>query len=173
MKRALVVSGALVIACGLAGCEETPISPTANQSPFITGQFAGTWAGATVPVRVSGGECVGADLRASAPGVNQGTVTLTQNASDLSAVIRSETHWTDVPLYRERIVHEFCGDGGVVRRGDSVPVLQWGGANSTTRRFDIHGDSKRPHGNGNGDDQLQHLCSRSMPRVSRKCLSPG
>jgi hypothetical protein len=91
MKRAFVVSGALVIACGLAGCEETPISPTANQSPFITGQFAGTWAGATVPVRVSGGECVGGDLRASAPGVNQGTVTLTQNASDISAVIRSET----------------------------------------------------------------------------------
>jgi hypothetical protein len=91
MRRSFVVSGALVIACGLAGCAENPTSPTANQSPFITGQFAGTWAGATVPVRVSGGECVGADLRASAPGVNQGTVTLTQNASDISAVIRSET----------------------------------------------------------------------------------
>ena len=45
----------------------------------------------TVPVRVSGGECVGADLRASVPGLDQGTITLTQNAADVTAVIRSET----------------------------------------------------------------------------------
>ena len=91
MKRVFVVSGALVVAFGLAGCAETPTSPTPGQSPFITGQFGGTWAGATVPVRVSGGECVGADLRASTPGLDQGTVTLTQSAADVSAVIRSET----------------------------------------------------------------------------------
>jgi hypothetical protein len=41
--------------------------------------------------RVSGGECVGADLRASVPGIDQGTVTLTQNAADVTAVIRSAT----------------------------------------------------------------------------------
>jgi hypothetical protein len=91
MKRVLRVSGTLAIACALAGCAENPVSPTGTQSPFITGQFAGTWAGATVAVRVSGGECVGADLRASTPGVDQGTVTLTQSASDVTAVIRSAT----------------------------------------------------------------------------------
>lgn len=91
MKRVFVVSGMMVVACALAGCAENPVSPTPGQSPFITGQFAGTWSGATVANRVSGGECVGADLRASTPGINQGTVTLTQKASDISAVIRSET----------------------------------------------------------------------------------
>ena len=91
MKRVFVLSGVLVVAIGLAGCAETPASPTAGQSPFITGQFAGTWSGSTLPVRVSGGECVGADLRASTPGLDQGTVTMTQSAADVSAVIRSET----------------------------------------------------------------------------------
>ena len=90
MKRVLVVSG-VVVACALAGCAENPVSPTPGQSPFITGQFAGTWSGATVATRVSGGECVGADLRASVPAVDQGTVTLTQSAADVSAVIRSAT----------------------------------------------------------------------------------
>jgi hypothetical protein len=91
MKRAFVVAGVLVVGGVLGGCAENPVSPTPGQSPFITGQFAGTWAGATVPIRVSGGECVGADLRASVPGLDQGTITLTQNAADISAVIRSET----------------------------------------------------------------------------------
>ena len=89
MKRVLVVSGVMVVA--LAGCAENPVSPTPGQSPFITGQFAGTWSGATVAARVRGGECVGADLRASVPGIDQGTVTLTQSATDVSAVIRSAT----------------------------------------------------------------------------------
>src|SRR4029434_8138017 len=91
MKRAVVVAGVLVVAGALAACGANPMSPTPGQSPFITGQFAGTWSGATVRVRVSGGECVGADLRASVPGIDQGTVTLTQTAADVSAVIRSET----------------------------------------------------------------------------------
>jgi hypothetical protein len=90
MKRALVLSTALIAMGGLVGCGESPTSPTANQLPFV-GSFAGTWSGATVPVRVSGGECVGDDLRASPPSINQGTVSLTQNATDVSAVIRSET----------------------------------------------------------------------------------
>jgi hypothetical protein len=91
MKRALVLSAALIGLGGLVGCGENPTSPTANAAPFVVGQFGGTWTGATVPVRVSGGECVGADLRASAPSPNQGTVSLTQNATDVSAVIRSES----------------------------------------------------------------------------------
>jgi hypothetical protein len=90
MKRGFVISALLAMTWGLAGCGETPVSPTANQT-FVTGQFAGTWVGATVPVSVSGGECVGADLRASAPGIDQGTITLTQKNADISAVIRSET----------------------------------------------------------------------------------
>jgi hypothetical protein len=90
MKRALVLSAALIAMGGLVGCGENPTSPTANQLPFV-GSFAGTWSGATIPVRVSGGECVGDDLRNFPSAPNQGTVTLTQNATDVSAVIRSET----------------------------------------------------------------------------------
>jgi hypothetical protein len=90
MKRALVLSAAVIAMGGLVGCGENPTSPTANQLPFV-GSFAGTWSGATVPVNVSGGECVGADLRASVPSINQGTVSLTQKDADVSAVIRSES----------------------------------------------------------------------------------
>ena len=91
MKRVFTVSGILVLACALAACAENPVTPTPGQSPFITGEFAGTWSGATVAARVSGGECVGADLRASVPGIDQGTVTLTQNGTAVTAVIRSAT----------------------------------------------------------------------------------
>ena len=91
MKRGLVLSAALIAMGGLVGCGETPTSPTANQTSFIVGQFAGTWTGATVPVRVSGGECVGDDLRNSAPGLDQGTVSLTQTSADVTAIVRSET----------------------------------------------------------------------------------
>lgn len=91
MKRALVLSAALIAMGGLVGCGENPTSPTANDAPFVVGQFAGTWTGATLPVRVSGGECVGNDLRNSTPSLNQGTVTLTQTSTDLTAIIRSET----------------------------------------------------------------------------------
>jgi hypothetical protein len=91
MKRALVLSAAVIAMGGLVGCGESPTSPTANDTPFVVGQFAGTWTGATLPVRVSGGECVGDDLRAFTPTPNQGTVTLTQKDRDISAVIRSES----------------------------------------------------------------------------------
>jgi hypothetical protein len=110
MKRAFVVSGVLVVACAVAGCAENPVTPTPGQSPFITGQFAGTWSGATVPLRVSGGECVGADLRASTPTTNQGTVTLTQDATDVSAVIRSETTGLTCRYDGKRIVHRVRGE---------------------------------------------------------------
>ena len=90
MKRALVLSAALIGLGGLVGCGENPTSPTAIENLFL-GQFAGQWSGVTVPVRVSGGECVGNDLRASGPSTDQGTVTLTQSATDVSAIIRSET----------------------------------------------------------------------------------
>jgi hypothetical protein len=42
---------------------------------------------------VSGGECVGDDLRATlgAPAIDQGTITLTQSANDVSATVRSAT----------------------------------------------------------------------------------
>jgi len=91
MKRAWVLSAAVIAMGGLVGCGENPTSPTASAAPFVVGQFAGTWTGATVPVRISGGECVGADLRNSPPSLNQGTVTLTQSSTDLTAIIRSET----------------------------------------------------------------------------------
>ena len=91
MKRGLVLSAALIAMGGLVGCGESPTSPTANQSSFVVGQFAGTWTGATVLSGVSGGECVGEDLRNSVPVPDQGTVSLTQKSTDVTAVIRSSS----------------------------------------------------------------------------------
>src|ERR1700756_2779899 len=88
MKRAFV-SGLLVMTCGLAACGENPTSPT-NPAPFAA-QFAGSWAGTTVRRSVTSGECVGDDLRNAPAGSDVGTVTLTQSATDISAIIRSES----------------------------------------------------------------------------------
>jgi hypothetical protein len=92
MRRG-VIGGAVLLAClAAAGCGENLTEPTAAQAPFA-GQFSGTWAGAMVTTGVSGGECVGDDVRATlaAPGVDQGTITLTQTANDVSATVRSAT----------------------------------------------------------------------------------
>jgi hypothetical protein len=88
MARAFVRAAVLIAVGAVAGCGENPTSPTANQLPFV-GQFAGTWAGATVPVSISGGECVGNDLRAGTPAPNEGTVSITQKDADVSAIVRS------------------------------------------------------------------------------------
>ena len=88
-----VIGGAVLLVClAAAGCGENLTEPTSAQAPFA-GQFSGTWAGAMVTTGVSGGECVGDDVRATlaAPGVDQGTITLTQTANDVSAIVRSAT----------------------------------------------------------------------------------
>jgi len=90
MARAFVRAAVLIAAGAVAGCGENPTSPTANQLPFV-GQFAGAWSGATVPVRVDGGECVGNDLRAAGGTLNEGTVSITQKEADVSAIVRSTT----------------------------------------------------------------------------------
>ena len=90
MTRAFVRAAVLIAAGAVAGCGENPTSPTANQTPFV-GQFAGTFSGSTVPVRVSGGECVGNDLRNSIATPDQGTVSITQKDTDVSATIRSSS----------------------------------------------------------------------------------
>ena len=91
MVRAFVRAAVLIAAGVVAGCGENPTSPTSSQSPFITGQFAGTWAGATFRRSVSQGECVGDDLRASLGGLDEGTVSITQKDADVSATVRSSS----------------------------------------------------------------------------------
>ena len=92
MKRAFVFGTALLAIVSVLGCGENPTSPTTLQTPF-QGQFGGTWSGATLLTGVIGGECVGADLRASAAGssFDQGTISVAQTASNLTAVVRSST----------------------------------------------------------------------------------
>jgi hypothetical protein len=94
MKRSLlagvVVSAAVASgACGLSG---TPTGPSSTSSPFVT-QFAGMWVGSMRLTNVVGGECVGADLgtRVAAGAQDIGTVTITQQQGDVSAVVRSTT----------------------------------------------------------------------------------
>src|SRR5262249_26990220 len=91
MKRAFVVAGVLVVAGGLAGCTENPMSPTSGQSPFITGEFGGRWSGETVPAGVRGGEGGGADLGAPPPAQDGGTITLKKTAGDITGEIGWKT----------------------------------------------------------------------------------
>ena len=90
MKRALVASGLLVITFGVAGCGENPTATTPTPAIFAV-PLGGTFDGGIVQTNVVSGECVGQDLRSSPPGTNLGTVTLTQNATDVTAIIRSQS----------------------------------------------------------------------------------
>jgi len=91
MKSALVLTTALIAGITALGCGENPTSPTTLQTPF-QGQFGGTWSGSTLLTGVSGGECVGADLRASAASsLDQGTISVAQTASNVTAIVRSST----------------------------------------------------------------------------------
>ena len=92
-----VIGLAVMAASMVAGCgpnlTATPTSPTPTptQSPFIS-RFGGFWDGSTTLVRVSGGECVGADFRASDIGsVDVGAVVISQTQTDVTAVVRSST----------------------------------------------------------------------------------
>jgi len=90
MKRALVVGTALLAMVGAAGCGENVTSPTTTLAPFV-GQFSGTWSGSFLTTDVSGGECVGADLRASGTSFDQSTINVTQKNTDVTAIVRSVT----------------------------------------------------------------------------------
>lgn len=97
MKSGLALGAALLAVVAGAGCGENltaaPTSPTpTTTSPFAV-SFTGLYSGSTTLSKVSGGECVGADygaqLATAAPDV--GTVTITQDRSDITAVVRSAT----------------------------------------------------------------------------------
>jgi len=92
MRRGVIGGAVLVVCLAAAGCGEDVTSPTSAEAPFA-GQFSGTWAGTMTTASVSGGECVGDDLRATlgAPATDQGTITLAQTANDVSVTVRSAT----------------------------------------------------------------------------------
>ena len=97
MKRGLALGVALLALVVSAGCGEnvtaTPASPTPTTSSPFAVSFTGLYSGSTTLSDVSGGECVGADygaqLLTAAPDI--GTVTITQDRSDIRAVVRSAT----------------------------------------------------------------------------------
>ena len=88
-----VMGLAVVTAVTAANCgpnlTATPTSPTATpQAPFVT-QVGGFYNGTLTLADVRGGECVGEVYRGSLGSVNQGTVVITQNRTDVTAVVRS------------------------------------------------------------------------------------
>jgi hypothetical protein len=93
MQFRFVLMAALVAAAAGAACGETPAPSAPATSPFVT-QFSGLWSGNLQLTAVSGGECVGAEFeqrRTTPSGSDQGTITITQEDSDVTAVIRSST----------------------------------------------------------------------------------
>ena len=97
MKSGLALGAALLATLAASGCGENltaaPTSPTPSTlSPFNV-SFAGLFSGATSLASVSGGECVGADYAAGLGdgALDLGTVTITQDRSDIKAIVRSAT----------------------------------------------------------------------------------
>lgn len=92
MKSVFVLAAAILAAAGSLGCGESPAPAAPATSPFVT-RFSGLWSGGMTLTTVTGGECVGPELRAQAltGSVDQSTITITQDDSDVTAVIRSAT----------------------------------------------------------------------------------
>lgn len=92
MKVCSSLGAALAIAAASLACSETSASPASpsGTSPFAA-NFNGLYSGALVLTDVRGGECVGADLGRRVGSVDVSTVTITQNQSDVTAVVRSAT----------------------------------------------------------------------------------
>ena len=94
MKFRFWPAAALTALLATAACGEDPLMPVSpSDSPFAT-QFTGLWNGTMQMSVVSGGECVGDDLRASmaaGPRFDVGTVAITQKQSEVTAVVRSAT----------------------------------------------------------------------------------
>jgi len=94
MKSVFALGAALVVAAATVGCGESPIAATPpGQLPFVT-PLGGLWSGSLTLTGASGGECVGNELRAAAAAgtaPDQGTVSVTQDGSDVAAIVRSAT----------------------------------------------------------------------------------
>ena len=90
MKSVLVLFTSALVAAAGVGCGEAPAPVAPVVSPFVT-QFSGLWSGAMQLTSVSGGECVGPDFAAQTGAIDEGTITITQDGSDVSAVVRSTT----------------------------------------------------------------------------------
>jgi hypothetical protein len=91
MKSCLGLGAVLVLALGSIACENPsgPTSPSTT-SPFAA-QFGGLYTGAMTLTAVNGGECAGTDLAGTLGSTDEGTIAITQNQSDVSAVVRSAT----------------------------------------------------------------------------------
>ena|SRR5687768_51340 len=93
MKSRFVLMASLLAAAAGAACGETAAPSAPRTSPFVT-QFSGLWSGSMQLTAVAGGECVGAEFeerRTTPSGADQGTITITQEDSDVTAIIRSST----------------------------------------------------------------------------------
>ncbi len=94
MKSVFALGAALLVSAAAAGCGQTPITPTESSQFVFATPIGGTWSGSLLLRTVNGGECVGADLKPvadSGTSVDDGTVTVVQQGSDVSATVRSAT----------------------------------------------------------------------------------
>jgi hypothetical protein len=87
-----VFPGILLLAVCAAGCGETPIPTEPTRTSLFFPALSGNWLGALQLVTASGGECVGADLRAdvlAGGGLDEGTVAVAQTGTEMTALVRS------------------------------------------------------------------------------------
>ena len=75
-----------------SACEDRPAAAdaTATPSPFAA-NFNGFHSEAMMLTSVTGGECVGDDLRTRVGSLDVGTLTLSQKDADVTAIVRSAT----------------------------------------------------------------------------------
>jgi hypothetical protein len=89
MKSCIGLGAVLLLAAGSLACEEPSAAPTSpSPSPFAA-QFSGLYTGTITLENVNGGDCVGNDMALTIGSTQNSTIAITQDASNVSAVVRS------------------------------------------------------------------------------------
>ncbi len=160
MKSRFWPAAALAALFATAACGEDPLMPVSpSDSPFAT-QFTGLWNGTMQLSAVSGGECVGDDLRASTatgPTFDFGTVAIIQKQSDVTAVVRSATTGLSCQYPRYRIPGRLRPQFRIVRRGGPVSLFQRECARTRADRLNDDGPPERQSDDRYRHDELQRV----------------
>jgi hypothetical protein len=94
LSMKIACGGVFVLALCAGGCGETPIPTTPSGQSLFSQDSRGLWLGELSLLEVAGGECVGSDIAAGVgqgERVDEGTVSINQTASEVTATIRSST----------------------------------------------------------------------------------
>jgi len=126
----------ILLSMTVVACEDSPVAgdapAVARPSPFIA-NFDGFHGEAMILASVTGGECVGDDLRTRIGSVDVGTVTVSQKDADVTAIVRSATTGLECTYQGAASI----GDFAVSSRSCDAAKILFGCSNGQARILEL------------------------------------